>query len=375
MAKAIFLVAPLLVLGNVFFINASFSPSIILDMATIIMDNYCSPEKLAGMKEAIAAAGGNTEVLNIPDGESLARVLSSGVQTTVSDPRLEVSYEPNYVPVVPPQMPALPPEQLVAVLQTSIKLDILEGNIGYLRIDHILGEEVAEKVGPLLLDLVWNKILPTSALIFDLRYTGSGDITGVPYLVSYFTDAESVIHIDSVYDRLSNTTTKLHSLTTLLGARYELSKPLILLTSKNTKGIAEDVAYCLQNLKRATIVGEKTAGGSVKVDKFKVGDTDFYVTVPTAKSINPITGSSWEVTGVTPDVEVNAEDALATAIKILNLRAKVPAIIEGSATLIADNYAFEDIGAHVAEKLRGLLANGEYSMVISKERLETKLSA
>ncbi|KAK1881506.1 Retinol-binding protein 3 [Dissostichus eleginoides] len=375
MAKAIFLVAPLLVLGNVFFINASFSPSIILDMAKIIMDNYCSPEKLAGMKEAIAAAGGNTEVLNIPDGESLARVLSSGVQTTVSDPRLEVSYEPNYVPVVPPQMPALPPEQLVAVLQTSIKLDILEGNIGYLRIDHILGEEVAEKVGPLLLDLVWNKILPTSALIFDLRYTGSGDITGVPYLVSYFTDAESVIHIDSVYDRLSNTTTKLNTLTTLLGARYELSKPLILLTSKNTKGIAEDVAYCLQNLKRATIVGEKTAGGSIKVDKFKVGDTDFYVTVPTAKSINPITGSSWEVTGVTPDVEVNAEDALATAIKILNLRAKVPAIIEGSATLIADNYAFEDIGAHVAEKLKGLLANGEYSMVISKESLETKLSA
>ncbi|KAL3051097.1 hypothetical protein OYC64_001386 [Pagothenia borchgrevinki] len=375
MAKAIFLVAPLLVLGNVFFINASFSPSIILDMAKIIMDNYCSPEKLAGMKEAIAAAGSNTEVLNIPDGDSLASVLSSGVQTTVSDPRLEVSYEPNYVPVVPPQMPALPPEQLVAVLQTSIKLDILEGNIGYLRIDHILGEEVAEKVGPLLLDLVWNKILPTSALIFDLRYTGSGDITGVPYLVSYFTDAESVIHIDSVYDRLSNTTTKLNSLTTLLGARYELSKPLILLTSKNTKGIAEDVAYCLQNLKRATIVGEKTAGGSVKIDKFKVGDTDFYITVPTAKSINPITGSSWEVTGVTPDVEVNAEDALATAIKILNLRAKVPAIIEGSATLIADNYAFEDIGAHVAEKLKGLLANGEYSMVISKESLETKLSA
>ncbi|KAK5850496.1 hypothetical protein PBY51_001373 [Eleginops maclovinus] len=338
------------------------------------MDNYCSPEKLAGMKEAIAAAGSNTEVLNIPDGESLARVLSSGVQTTVSDPRLEVTYEPNYIPVVPQVMPPLSPEQLVAVLQTSIKLDILEGNIGYLRIDHILGEEVAEKVGPLLLDLVWNKILPTSALIFDLRYTGSGDITGLPYLVSYFTEAESEIHIDSVYDRPSNTTTKLSSLKTLLGARYEITKPLILLTSKNTKGIAEDVAYCLQNLKRATIVGEKTAGGSVKVDKIKVGDTDFYVTVPTAKSINPITGSSWEVTGVTPDVEVNAEDALATAIKIVNLRAKVPAVIEGSAALIADNYAFEDIGAHVAEKLKGLLASGEYSTVVSKESLETKLS-
>ncbi|XP_076616651.1 retinol-binding protein 3 isoform X1 [Chaetodon auriga] len=375
MAKALFMVASLLILGNVFFIHASFAPSLIVDMAKIVMDNYCSPEKLEGMKEAIGAASSNTEVLNIPDGESLANVLSAGVQTTVSDPRLVVSFEPNYVPVVPPKMPPLPPEQLVAVLQTSIKLDILEGNIGYLRIDHILGEEVADKVGPLLLELVWNKILPTSALIFDLRYTGSGDISGVPYIVSYFTETEPQIHIDSVYDRPSNTTTKLFSMSTLLGERYGITKPLIILTSKNTKGIAEDVAYCLQNLKRATIVGEKTAGGSVKVDKFRVGDTDFYVTVPTAKSINPITGSTWEITGVTPDVEVNAEDALATAIKIVNFRAQVPAVIEGSATLIADNYAFEDVGADVAGKLRGLLANGEYSTVVSKESLEAKLSA
>lgn len=375
MAKAVFMLASLLVLGNVFFINASFAPSLIVDMAKIVMDNYCSPEKLQGMKEAIEAATSNTEVLNIPDGETLANVLSAGVQSTVSDPRLMVSFEPNYIPVVPPKMPPLPPEQLIAVLQTSIKLDILEGNIGYLRIDHILGEEVAEKVGPLLLDLVWNKILPTSALIFDLRYTGSGDMSGIPYIVSYFIEAEPLIHIDSVYDRPSNTTTKLFSMSTLLGERYGITKPLIVLTSKNTKGIAEDVAYCLKNLKRATIVGEKTAGGSVKLDKIKVGDTDFYVTVPTATSINPITGSTWEITGVTPNVEVNAEDALATAIKIVNLRAQVPAIIEGSATLIADNYAFEDIGADVAEKLRGLLANGEYSTVVSQESLETKLSA
>ncbi|TMS22686.1 Retinol-binding protein 3 [Larimichthys crocea] len=375
MPKALFMVASLLVLGNVAFIHASFDPSLIIDMAKIVMDNYCSPEKLLGMKEAIEAASSNTEVLNIPDSETLANVLSAGVQTTVSDPRLMVSFEPNYVPAAPPKMPSLPPEQLVAVLQTSIKLDILEGNIGYLRIDHILGAEAAEKVGPLLLDLVWNKILPTSALIFDLRYTGSGDISGIPYIVSYFTEAEPSIHIDSIYDRPSNTTTKLMSMTTLLGDRYGITKPLIVLTSKNTKGIAEDVAYCLQNLKRATIVGEKTAGGSVKVDKIKVAGTDFYISVPTAKSINPITGSTWEITGVTPDVGVNAEDALATAIKIVSLRAQIPAIIEGSATLIADNYAFEEIGADVAEKLKGLLASGEYSTIVSKESLETKLSA
>ncbi|KAM9425891.1 retinol-binding protein 3 [Pholidichthys leucotaenia] len=348
--------------------------NIIVDMAKIIMDNYCSPERLLGMKEAVEVASSNTEVLNIPDEETLANVLSTGIQTTVGDPRLKISYEPNYTPVVPPKLPPLPPEQLIPIIQGSMKLDILEGNIGYLRIDHILGEEAAEKIGLLLVEHVWNKILPTSALIFDLRYTSSGELSGIPYIVSYFTEAEPLIHIDSIYDRPSNTTTKLFSLPMLLGQRYDLSKPIVVLTSKNTKDIAEDVAYCLQNLKRATIVGEKTAGGSVKVDKFKLADTNFYVTVPTAKSINPVTGSTWEVTGVTPDVEVNAEDALATAIKILNLRAQVPAIIEGSATLIANNYAFENIGADVAAKLKEHLANGEYSMVVSKDGLESKLS-
>ncbi|XP_061910816.1 retinol-binding protein 3-like [Entelurus aequoreus] len=375
MAKSVFLIASLLVLGNVAFIHAAFSPTLVVDMVKVVIDNYCSPEKLQGMKEAIAAASSNTEILNIPDGESLARVLSAGMQTTINDPRVKVSYEPNYAPVVAPVMPPLPPEQLVAVLQNSIKLDILQGNVGYMRIDHILGVAAADKIGSLLVDLVWNKVLPTSALIFDLRYTSSGDITGISYIISYFTAADPIIHIDSVFDRPSNTTTKLWSMPTLLGERYGTTKPLVILTSKNTKGIAEDVAYCLQNMKRGTVVGENTAGGSVKLDQIKVGDTDFYVTLPTAKSINPITGSTWELAGVTPDVEVNAEDALATAIKIVELRAQVPAIIEGSAALISDNYAFEEVGVAVAAKLKGLLQNGNYSMVVSKKDLEEQLSA
>uniref|UniRef100_A0A3P8ZKA8 Tail specific protease domain-containing protein n=2 Tax=Esox lucius TaxID=8010 RepID=A0A3P8ZKA8_ESOLU len=372
MARALILFVSLLVLGNVV-VDSAFAPDLIVAMAKILLDNYCSPEKLAGMQEAIDAASSNTEILSIPDPETLASVLTGGVQSTINDPRLTVSYDPKYVPAAPPSLPPLPPNQLVEVLQSSIKLEVLEGNIGYLRIDHIIGDELAVKIGNLLLELVWNKILPTSALIFDLRYTGSGDLSGIPYIVSYFTDAEPLIHIDSVYDRPSNTTTELWSMPTLLGQRYGTKKPLLILTSGNTKGIAEDVAYCLKNLKRATIVGEKTAGGSVKIDKIKIGDTDFYVTVPSAKSINPITKKSWEVTGVTPNVEVDAEDALAAAVKIVNLRAEIPAFLAATGALVANNYAFENVGADVAEKLAA--ASDDYAFISSKEELETKLSA
>ncbi|XP_016383191.1 retinol-binding protein 3-like [Sinocyclocheilus rhinocerous] len=371
MAQALLLLASLLFFSNV--AHCDFSPTLIADMAKILMDNYCSPEKLAGMEEAIDAASSNTEILSISDPASLANVLTDGVKQTIFDSRVQVTYEPGFVPVKPPAMPDIPPEQLAEMIKGTVKAEVLDGNIGYLKIQHIIGEEMAQKVGPVLLEYIWDKILPTSAMILDFRSAVTGELSGIQYILSYYTDPEPLIHIDSVYDRTSDVTIELWSMPTLLGKRYGTSKPLIILTSKNTLGIAEDVVYCLKNLKRATIVGENTAGGSIKINKIKVGDTDFYVTVPVAKSMNPITGKSWEVNGVAPDVEVTAEDALDAAIAIIKLRAA--GLVQAAATLVADNYAFLNIGDDVAEKLGAVAASGEYNLISTKEELEAKLSA
>lgn len=373
MAQGLVLLATLLVFSND--VQCNFSPEIITDLAKVLMDNYCSPEKLSGMEEVISIASSNTEILSIQDPSILASVLTDGVRSTIGDPRVKVTYDPNYVPAAPPRIPDIPPEQLAAVVKGTLNVEVLENDIAYLKIQHIIGEEVAQKIGPLLLQHVWDKVLPTLAMILDLRYAVSGELSGIPYIVSYYTDAEPLIHIDSVYDRPSNSTTELWSMPTLLGKRYGTSKPLIILTSQNTVGIAEDVAYCLKNLNRATVVGENTAGGSVKIDKIKLGNTDFYVSVPVAKSTNPITGKSWEVKGVAPDVETNAEDAIDAAVALIKLRAEIPAIVKSAASLVAENYAFEDIAANVAEKLEALVANGEYNMISSKDELKAKLSA
>ncbi|KAI4881637.1 hypothetical protein NFI96_031795 [Prochilodus magdalenae] len=372
MARALVILTSLLAFSNVL---SAFSPTLIRDMAKVLMDNYCSPEKLLRMEEAIETASSNTEILGIQDPTTLASVLTDGVKNTVRDPRVEVTYEPDYVPVVPPPMPDIPPEQLAAVVRGTVNVEVLEDDIAYLKIQHIIGEEMAQKIGPLLLEHVWSKVLPTSAMILDLRFAVTGEMSGIPYIVSYYTDAEPLIHIDSVYDRPSDSTTELWSMPTLLGKRYGTTKPLIILTSQNTVGVAEDVAYVLKNLKRATIVGEKTAGGSVKVEKIRVADTDFYVSVPVAKSISPITGKSWEVKGVTPDVEVGAEDAVDTALAIIKLRAKIPAIAKAAASLIAENYAFESTARNTAGQLEALVSSGEYNMISSGKQLRDKLSA
>ena len=74
----------------------------------------------------------------------------------------------------------------------------------------------------------------------------------------------------------------------------------------------EELTYDLKVMKRATIVGEVTGGGGNPSDRFPVTD-HFTIAIPVGRAVNPITKTSWEGTGVRPDVEVPAAQALSTA--------------------------------------------------------------
>ena len=91
-----------------------------------------------------------------------------------------------------------------------------------------------------------------------------------------------------------------------------VGKDVYVLTSSRTFSGAEEFAYNLQSQKRATIVGETTGGGAHPTRGFRVTD-HFGVGVPFARSINPVTKTNWEGTGVKPDVAVPADQALHTA--------------------------------------------------------------
>lgn len=41
--------------------------------------------------------------------------------------------------------------------------------------------------------------------------------------------------------------------------------------------------------------------------------------LPTARSVNPVTGTNWEQVGVRPDIACRAEDAMETALRDLHL--------------------------------------------------------
>jgi retinol-binding protein 3 len=101
-------------------------------------------------------------------------------------------------------------------------------------------------------------------------------------------------------------------------------KDVYVLTSSRTFSGAEEFAYDLQALKRATIIGETTRGGANFGNGFVLGE-HFVSFIPVGRAVNPATKTNWDGVGVRPDVPIEAEKALDTAYVMALEKARVNA--------------------------------------------------
>jgi retinol-binding protein 3 len=99
-------------------------------------------------------------------------------------------------------------------------------------------------------------------------------------------------------------------------------QPVYVLTSARTASGAEHFSYDLKMLKRATLIGETTAGAAHS-GVFRRLDDHFGMGIPEVRAINPFSSADWAVTGVEPDVKLKASDALAAAQKLSFRAARV----------------------------------------------------
>ena len=59
----------------------------------------------------------------------------------------------------------------------------------------------------------------------------------------------------------------------------------------------------MQALGRAELIGETTGGGAHPTRGFPISRA-VHIAVPFARSVNPVTGTNWQGTGVVPDIAV-----------------------------------------------------------------------
>ena len=81
-------------------------------------------------------------------------------------------------------------------------------------------------------------------------------------------------------------------------------KPVYVLTSSSTQSAAEYFVYNLKMLKRATVVGETTAGHQHSGAFHRINDHFGMGIQEGAPPDNPYAVKGWEVIGVEPDMKV-----------------------------------------------------------------------
>ncbi len=183
------------------------------------------------------------------------------------------------------------------------RAEIMDGNVGYLRFD---GFTDASLAGPTAVAAM-NFLANTDALIIDLRNNGGGSPSLIQLILAYL--LEEPTHINSFHTRQGDSVEQFWTAPYAPGPQME-DVDLYVLTSGYTFSGAEEFTYDVKNLGRGTIVGETTGGGAHPIDYRVFPTLNCGLRVPYARAVNPISGTNWEGTGITPDIEVAADQAL-----------------------------------------------------------------
>jgi hypothetical protein len=187
------------------------------------------------------------------------------------------------------------------------KVEILSNNIGYLKFNQFEDAKYAGETAVAAMNFLAN----CDAVIIDLRENGGGSPTMVQLISSYFFDEAT--HLNNFYIREADTIKQFWTQSHVEGPSLA-DKPLFILTARRTFSGAEEFAYNMKNLERATIIGETTGGGAHPTTVVIFPDLGTKMGVPFGRAVNPITMTNWEGTGVEPDIKVPQEEALDVAI-------------------------------------------------------------
>lgn len=211
----------------------------------------------------------------------------------------------------PPPAPATPAKPVARPGPDNFGLAKFEmkGKVAYLQVsrfgpvDQFSSEALAK---------VMAQAAGSEAMIIDLRDGHGGMPPMVTLLSSYFFD-DRPVHLLDELDRDGKVTDSFVTTTTLAGPRYGSKRPLYVLVDEETVSASEAFVYGLQRQKRAIIVGTKTSGGAHKQFGEPVSH-HLIAFVAIGRSVDPVTKANWERTGVQPDVNVPAAQALDAAL-------------------------------------------------------------
>lgn len=197
-------------------------------------------------------------------------------------------------------------------------VEVLEGNIGYLRVVEFMHPRRGLPTAVAAMQLVAH----TDGLIVDVRGNGGGYPGLMHYLMNHYFAGPPTHLSTTYYSDPAQLPDKIYSSDLVHGALR--NTPLYILVDGETGSAAEYFAYTLQAFGKAKVVGQRTAGAAHMNSYFDLGNR-FRLSISTAAPINPLTGSNWEQSGVKPDLVVTTDRAKDRALHALQQELRIPA--------------------------------------------------
>lgn len=298
--------------------TSKYKKNTIKKVSLLIKQNYVLKFKRDSIADQIVKVLNEGSYKKVKDFESFGQQLTNDLHEISGDHHFAVVYDPSRVAEMRNENEEQPKKEEIEESQKRKlekrkrnnfgfrKIEILDGNIGYLDFRFFRGDSLALETARSAMAFLSN----SDALIIDLRKNQGGGVAMFQLLSSYFFGDKPIL-LGEIYNGLSDETQQIWTKPDI--ARYKIpAMDLYILTSKETFSAAEEFAYDLKQLKRATIVGENTGGGAHMATRMIIND-GFYILMPFAGAINPITKTNWEGVGVIPDIKTVSEDALKTA--------------------------------------------------------------
>lgn len=286
--------------------------SVSLDQATVrkviggiavkLRDDYVFPDQGVQAADALEKALAENFYASVTDPSRFALQLTEQLRAITKDSHMRVIFGSPFGTQPPPSGPP----------DAEFEVKRLDGNVGYIHLARFVPPEVFNPAA----DNAMRELSDTAALIIDMRDNRGGHPASVAYLVSFFLDPGQRVHINDLIWRNPGTSTfRTESFWSSSTPTRYLGKPIYVLVGSKTYSAGEELAYDMQALKLAIVVGEKTRGGANPGGLNELG-SDLFVVVPTGRAENPITRNNWGGVGVRPDVQATPEATQETALAL-----------------------------------------------------------
>lgn len=247
------------------------------------------PSLAARVNGDIQAVG---RALGIPRGVFIADVVYSAQPLPTGPP--------------PPMTPAVRDRNRAELLRQNClfeKVEVLPLNVGLVKLNGFADAAACQETTA----RVMASLNTVGTLIIDLRDNGGGFGETALQIAGYLFDRPTFL-----YDPRPASPVPARTASPIVGSALA-ETPVYVLTSSRTQSAAEYFAYNMKMLKRATLVGQTTAGHQHS-GAFHRLHAHFGLGIQeSAVPVSPHPVKGWEVIGVEPDVKVSSADAFESA--------------------------------------------------------------